>query len=122
MDQEKKRKSHCSISQVFVIFMEGSFMLINVLIPRPETERIIDIALEYYKKINPKPSILDIGSGSGCISITMALEISDSNVLGLDFSSSANNIAENSLKLEAKNVSFDDMDILSNSLTQDLTL
>ena len=88
----------------------------DVLIPRPETERIIDIALEYYKKINPKPSILDIGSGSGCISITMALEISDSSVLGLDSSSSANNIArENSLKLEAKNVSFDDMDILSNS-------
>ena len=30
----------------------------RVLIPRPETERIIDIALEHYKKINPKPSIL----------------------------------------------------------------
>ena len=87
----------------------------DVLIPRPETERIVDIALEHYKKINSKPSILDIGSGSGCISITMALEISDSRVLGLDSSSSANNIArENSLKLEAKNVSFDDMDILSN--------
>ena len=45
----------------------------------------------------------------------MALEISDSNVLGLDSSSSANKIArENSLKLKAKNVSFDDMDILTN--------
>ena len=45
----------------------------------------------------------------------MALEISDSNVLGLDSSSSANKIArKNSLKLKAKNVSFDDMDILTN--------
>ncbi len=91
----------------------------DVLIPRPETERIIDIAIREYKKINQRPSILDIGSGSGCISITMALEISASNVLGLDSSSNANKLArENSLKLKAKNVLFHDMDILSNFPTE----
>jgi len=84
----------------------------NVLIPRPETERLIDIAIEKHKKINNKPSILDIGSGSGCIAITIALEIPQSFVLGIDCSPNANITAkQNSSKLNAKNVSFLDMDI-----------
>ena len=55
----------------------------KVLIPRPETERLIDVALDF--TINkPDPSILDIGTGSGCIAITMGLEKPDSTVLGID--------------------------------------
>tara|TARA_B100000886_G_C20420856_1_gene491519 strand:- start:231 stop:1088 length:858 start_codon:yes stop_codon:yes gene_type:complete len=116
IERRKKKEPLQYITGVCEFYGREFFVNSDVLIPRPETERIIDIVLEHYKKINQKPSILDIGSGSGCISITMALEISDSNVLGLDFSSSANKIArENSLKLKAKNVSFNDMDILANS-------
>lgn len=114
--RREKKEPLQYITGVCEFYGREFFVNSDVLIPRPETERIIDIALEHYKKINQKPSILDIGSGSGCISITMALEISDSNVLGLDSSSSANKIArKNSLKLKAKNVSFDDMDILTNT-------
>ena len=114
--RREKKEPLQYITGVCEFYGREFFVNSDVLIPRPETERIIDIAVEHYKKINQKPSILDIGSGSGCISITMALEISDSNVLGLDSSSSANKIArKNSLKLKAKNVSFDDMDILTNT-------
>tara|TARA_B100000575_G_scaffold288805_1_gene289457 strand:+ start:1788 stop:2645 length:858 start_codon:yes stop_codon:yes gene_type:complete len=114
--RREKKEPLQYITGVCEFYGREFFVNSDVLIPRPETERIIDIALEHYKKINQKPSILDIGSGSGCISITMALEISESNVLGLDSSSSANKIArKNSLKLKAKNVSFDDMDILTNT-------
>ena len=120
--RREKKEPLQYITGVCEFYGREFFVNSDVLIPRPETERIIDIALEHYKKINQKPSILDIGSGSGCISITMALEISDSNVLGLDSSSSANKVArKNSLKLKAKNVSFDDMDILTNTPPKDLT-
>ena len=84
----------------------------DVLIPRPETERLIDVSIETV--IDKKsPSILDIGTGSGCIAITMALEIPDSSVLGVDISPSAKNIAIlNRKNFKAKNTTFVEMDIL----------
>jgi release factor glutamine methyltransferase len=65
----------------------GRQFLINsqVLIPRPETERLIDIAIEKMKGID-SPTILDVGTGSGCIATTLGLEIPASKVLGLDVS------------------------------------
>ena len=49
------------------------FLNKDVLIPRAETERLVDISLECIKQIN-NPKILDVGTGSGCISISLALE------------------------------------------------
>tara|TARA_B100001996_G_scaffold328606_1_gene275936 strand:- start:2395 stop:3267 length:873 start_codon:yes stop_codon:yes gene_type:complete len=69
------------------------FVNSDVLIPRPETERLIDIALEKAKKIE-FPKIFDVGTGSGCISITLALEIPDSQVYGSDISKKAIKIAQ----------------------------
>ena len=65
----------------------------NVLIPRPETERLIDISIEISKNFK-KPNILDIGTGSGCIAITLANEIEDSNILAIDKSSAALKVAK----------------------------
>ncbi len=51
----------------------------NVLIPRPETEGLVDLVLQYYKNVrstksvvHKKINILDLGTGSGCIAITLA--------------------------------------------------
>ena len=70
----------------------------SVLIPRPETENIIDII----KKIRPK-TVLDIGTGSGCIAITIKLEMPNTKVYACDISRKALKIAEkNAKKLNAK--------------------
>ena len=93
----------------------GRQFLINskVLIPRPETERLVDIAIEKIKGIN-SPSILDVGTGSGCIATTLGLEIPDSKVMGVDISLDALEVAnENKAKLCSENVLFIEMDILN---------
>ena len=84
----------------------------HVLIPRPETERLIDIVLENLKGID-SPSILDVGTGSGCIATTLGLEIPSSTILGVDVSSDVLQVAnENKENLGAENVSFEEMNIL----------
>lgn len=67
-----------------------------VLIPRPETEHVIEAALKY-----SVPAILDIGTGSGAIAVTLALE-TEARVTATDISSEALNVARsNSLRLAA---------------------
>jgi release factor glutamine methyltransferase len=63
-----------------------------VLIPRPETELLVDIAL---KKLGAGDTakILDLGTGSGCIAITLALEVPRSQVTAVDASEAALHIA-----------------------------
>jgi release factor glutamine methyltransferase len=70
----------------------------GALIPRPETEELVDWILEELKGKDSK--ILDIGTGSGCISLALKKNTINSNVWGLDVSESALNIAkENALSL-----------------------
>ena len=84
----------------------------KVLIPRQETERIIDLAIEKSNLIE-NPYILDIGTGSGCIALACASEISNSKVFGIDISSDALQIAEeNKSRLNLKNIFFAMVDIL----------
>ena len=84
----------------------------KVLIPRQETERLIDIVIDKSNMVE-KPDIIDVGTGSGCIALTLALEISKANVFGVDISLDALKIAEeNKARLNVKNVLFYDMNIL----------
>ena len=84
----------------------------HVLIPRPETERLIDTVLENLKGIDSS-SILDVGTGSGCIATTLGLEIPSSTILGVDVSSDVLQVAnENKENLGAENVSFEEINIL----------
>lgn len=70
----------------------------NVLIPRPESETIVEFA----KLLKPK-TVIDIGTGSGCIAITLALEIPSSEIIGTDASNEALEIArKNSIAHETK--------------------
>ena len=76
------------------------------LIPRPETELLVDIALP---RIAPNESIriLDIGTGTGCIAITLALERSRASVTAIDVSPDALVLArENARRLGATNIDF----------------
>ena len=84
----------------------------SVLIPRPETEELVAWALE---KVHNTPGLrlLDCGTGSGCIAITLALELSGSIVCALDFSTEALVPARlNALALQAE-VTFMAVDLLS---------
>ena len=84
----------------------------KVLIPRQETERLIDIVIDKSNMVE-KPDIIDVGTGSGCIASTLALEISKANVFGIDISLDALKIAEeNKARLNVKNVFFYEMNIL----------
>jgi len=73
----------------------------DVLIPRPETELLVEAALERLPKDLPA-QVLDLGTGSGCIAVTLALERPDCTVTAVDISVSALQLAkENAERLGA---------------------
>ena len=73
-----------------------------VLIPRPETEDLVSHALKWIAQTE-SPRILDLGTGSGAIAITLALERPDARVLGTDISMDALMVARsNAARLNAK--------------------
>jgi release factor glutamine methyltransferase len=59
----------------------------RVLIPRPETEHVVEEALK--EALPPSPRILDVGAGSGCLAITLALEVPGSRAVTTDLSPGA---------------------------------
>lgn len=63
----------------------------SVLIPRPETEELVDLILK--KETKPNLRILDIGTGSGCIAIALKKNLDDAAVFGIDISTDALNLA-----------------------------
>ena len=74
----------------------------NTLIPRPETELLVDKLLEFYK--NKNISILDIGTGSGCIIVSLLINLKKSIGFGVDISKNAISIAtKNSIKHKLAN-------------------
>ena len=74
----------------------------NTLIPRPETELLVENLIKNYK--NKNISLLDVGTGSGSIIISLLSELSNSNGVGIDISSSALKIAkENALLHKVEN-------------------
>jgi release factor glutamine methyltransferase len=81
----------------------------HVLIPRPETENIIDIV----KNISlATPRILDVGTGSGCIAITLALELPKCKVVATDISDDVLKLANQNAKNLGAQVTLKKSDLL----------
>ena len=87
-----------------------------VLIPRPETEHIIETVLELVRKAGPPAPlrIVDVGTGSGCIALALARELPRAEVHAVDISAAALEIARaNASRLElAGRIAFQESDLL----------
>ena len=68
----------------------------DVLIPRQDTEILVESVIEYVKKDSKENSIeiLDIGTGSGCIAVSLAHYIKNSRVVAMDISQKALDVAK----------------------------
>ena len=79
----------------------------DVLIPRIETEQLVDLLLsDFEAKKNQPIHLLDIGTGSGCIPIAIKKEFPDWNCYGLDLSKNALDVASSNAELNQTEVSF----------------
>ena len=85
----------------------------NVLIPRFETETLVEKTINYAKKLKEPLDILDIGTGSGAIAITLVKHI-PSNVLATDISEKALKVAKENAKRNNVKIEFKQSDILKN--------
>ncbi|MDD5292305.1 MAG: peptide chain release factor N(5)-glutamine methyltransferase [Candidatus Omnitrophica bacterium] len=90
----------------------------GVLIPRPDTEILVEAAIEKLqepKNRKKKPKILDIGTGSGCIAISLAKFSQDTDILAIDISAQAIKLAAENAKLHnvESRISFLETDIFS---------
>ncbi len=81
----------------------------GVLIPRPETEELVDWILEDYDR--PDLRILDVGTGSGCIAIALARALPFAQVSALDFSQPAIRVAKRNAEALGAKISFIDHDM-----------
>ncbi len=75
-----------------------------VLIPRPETEHLVETVLEFARGV-ARPKIVDVGTGSGCIALALAHELKGAEVYAVDLSADALEIARANaarLQMEAR--------------------
>lgn len=88
----------------------------NVLIPRRETEELVEKTLNYIKKYFPNKTlnILDIGTGSGCIPITIKKHLPPSIITGVDISKEALEVAKSNATSNNVNINFIESDIFTN--------
>jgi len=90
----------------------------HTLIPRPETEELVTFVIESsrFKVQDSRPlTILDIGTGSGCIAVSLAKNISNAKVYAIDVSEEALKIAKHNAELNKADIHFFKVDILTSS-------
>jgi release factor glutamine methyltransferase len=94
-------------------FMEIEFIVNEeVLIPRPETEELVRWIIEGYKGVNSIPiHVLDIGTGSGCIAISLMKYLHNATVDALDISEKALQVAQENARLNKVEIGFLKTDI-----------
>ena len=84
----------------------------GVLIPRPETEELVQLIIEDLKQRKSNYSLLDIGTGSGCIPLALKHYLKDIRACGIDVSSEALELARKNAEILKLDVSFKSVDIL----------
>ncbi len=95
------------------------FVNSHTLIPRNETEELVEKAINFLHQTrnnNKNVSVLDIGTGSGCIPISIAKNIENIQIKGWDISENAIIMANNNNILNGTNVDFEIQDILEKNL------
>ena len=94
-------------------FMDLEFVVNeNVLIPRPETEELVDWIIQEMNPCSSKIKFIDIGTGSGCIAISLALNLKNSEGYAIDISEKALSIAQENAKNNKVEIEFIQKDIL----------
>lgn len=90
------------------------FVRQGVLIPRPETEELVELAAQACK---PNAKILDIGTGSGCIAISLSKKLPEAEVHAWDISEAALEVAKQNNEQLSASVHFEQHDILTYQAT-----
>ena len=90
----------------------------SVLIPRPETEELVDLIIKDYKHKTAR--ILDIGTGSGCIAVSLAKHLPGAEVVAIDISEEALAVALRNAGRNQTDVSFIRTDILGAACLEDI--
>lgn len=95
----------------------------DTLIPRPETEELVQLTVNSFlenreqskegNQLQSQTTILDIGTGSGCIAISLACELPNSQVYAYDISENALKVAKENAERNAADVTFEQVDILN---------
>lgn len=86
----------------------------RVLVPRPDTETLVEVALARTRRVSLSARVLDLCTGSGCVAISLARERLTTRVLGVDLSEDALVVArENALRLGAVNAGFSRSDLFA---------
>jgi release factor glutamine methyltransferase len=86
----------------------------SVLIPRPETEELVDLVIAYCRKHNiTSPTVIDLGTGSGCIPISIKKNIPAAKVYGVDVIANAIATANQNTLLHKTDVTFIEADMLN---------
>lgn len=95
----------------------------NVLIPRFETETLIEKTIKLIKSLNLENSnLIDLGTGSGVIAITLKKEIPSLNITAIDKSKEALKVAIDNSKLNNVNVDFQNQDIFNYELPENISI
>ena len=102
------------------VFFSYRFLLDeNVLIPRPETEELVDWVLTTVTPTSKPLKIIDIGTGSGCIAISLAKSLPNAEVTAVDVSAKALQVARRNAELNGVTINFLQQDILQTTALPD---
>jgi release factor glutamine methyltransferase len=119
LQELKKGKPYQQILGHTEFYGNRFFVDENVLIPRPETEELLEITIQRLKKLKIKKlKILDVGTGSGIIPITLKKHFPDTEISAMDISEKALEIAQKNATFHKTRINFIQSDYLNTDFTE----